>query len=262
MRSQLLLLSLMSIPVTATTYYGIDSNLAFFNLLGTQNLSIGFDGASAVTGDVGSINLAFGASSTVSATAYLSGGQTCSSNCGSVLGGYVFNSTQYAASVSAWNNLAGTLNALPATSVSIFSSTTLTSGVWQATSTVFLSSQTLTLDAQGDPNAQFVVRAGSVYMDGNATINFINGARPENFLVLSSNVSMQTSSPLSGIFRSTGPLVRYGSSMSDRLTLVGYNLVYSGQLTEPAAIVPESSAFAMTALGCATLIGIRRFRRA
>jgi hypothetical protein len=184
-----------------------------------------FDGV--VAGDVGvGVNLGVQTSAFVNAnppytgTAYFQGAVSCSfSGCpGNVAGGTVANSANVTAAINDYNTLITTLEGLTgATPLGAFTGGTLGPGLYDATSITLNDSTTssLTLDAGGNPNAQFVIRASSLNVSGTGSIFLTNGAQPDNVIILeeaTNNINWSSSGTFSGI------LLDADTSSADRVT--------------------------------------------
>jgi hypothetical protein len=247
----------------AASYFSLNDDHARFGLLSGNNLVL--SSGSIVNADVGATNLANG-STTVNGEAHFRAGVTCNP-CGTVTGGLVTDSAEYLDSLAAWSTLISEVHALPVTgSVGsiVFSSATFTSGIWSAGTVYLTTGNTLTLDAQGDPDAQFVLKLGSFLMDGTSDIVLLNGAQAENVLLTSPNVFLSTSRSLEGMIYSSGPLTR-SSASDDVLTLVSPgNLSFGGTLARGAAVaspIPEPASAWLLLGGGAALLTWRRARR-
>lgn len=111
------------------------------------------------------------ASPPYSGTAYFQGGVNCSgAGCPvNVAGGTVAFSANVTTAINDYNNLITTLEGLTgATPLGAFTGGTLGPGLYDATSLTLSNATTgsLTLDAGGNPNAQFVIRASSLSVTG------------------------------------------------------------------------------------------------
>lgn len=122
--------------------------------------------------------------------------------------------------VTAYNDAAGRS---PASAIAgnELANTTLTSGVYAAgPGVLYLSSGTLTLDAEGDPNAVFVIQASSgLTIASGTTVNLVNGARYcRVFWVVPSDATIETDATFVGhIFAMNSIFVRNGASVQGQL---------------------------------------------
>lgn len=130
--------------------------------------------------------------------------------------------------VTAYNDAAGRT---PANAIAgnELANTTLTSGVYAAgPGVLYLSSGTLTLDAQGDPNAVFVIQASSgLTIASGTTVSLVNGARYcRVFWVVPSDATIETGATFVGhIFAMNSIFVRTGA------TIQGQLLARNGEVT-------------------------------
>ncbi len=122
--------------------------------------------------------------------------------------------------VTAYNDAAGRTPAL-AIAGNELANTTLTSGVYAAgPGVLYLSSGTLTLDAEGDPNAVFIIQASSgLTIASGTTVNLINGARYcRVFWVVPSDATIETDATFVGhIFAMNSIFVRTGATIQGQL---------------------------------------------
>jgi serine protease AprX len=104
---------------------------------------------------------------------------------------------------------------------------TLTPGVYENASSFGLTGA-LTLDAQGDPNAVFVLQAGSTLTTGSASqVKLVNGAQACNvFWKVGSSATLGTGTVLAGNI-----LALTSISISDGVTLQGRALARNGAVT-------------------------------
>jgi len=104
---------------------------------------------------------------------------------------------------------------------------TLTSGVYRSGSSLALTG-TLTLDAQGDPDAVFVLQAGSSLITASgSSVTLINGAQPCNvFWKVGSSATLGTSSLFTGSI-----LALTSISLNDGVTVEGRALARNGAVT-------------------------------
>jgi hypothetical protein len=104
---------------------------------------------------------------------------------------------------------------------------TLTPGVYEAGAALTLAGR-LTLDGQGDPNAVFILQAGSTLGTGaNSHVNLVGGAQPCNvFWQVGSSATLGASSDLAGTI-----LASTSISMGDGVTIDGRALARDGAVT-------------------------------
>jgi hypothetical protein len=104
---------------------------------------------------------------------------------------------------------------------------TLTPGVYAAGAALTLAG-TLTLDAQGDPDAVFILQAGSTLGTGaNSQVNLVGGAQACNvFWQVGSSATLGASSELAGTI-----LASTSISMGDGVTINGRALARDGAVT-------------------------------
>jgi len=122
-------------------------------------------------------------------TAYFAGAVNCSGGgCpGNLAGGTVANSATVTAAINDYNNLITTLEGLSgATQLGNFNGGTLSPGLYQVGTLTLTDANTssLTLDAGGNPNAQFVIRVDKFSIGGTGSIYLTNGAQPDNVIIL------------------------------------------------------------------------------
>jgi hypothetical protein len=127
------------------------------------------------------------------------------------------------------NNAVTTVSHLP-----VFGSETLTPGVYAQGGAASLDG-TLTLDAQGDPNAQFIFKIGGAFSTAaNATVVLINCASPDNIFWLSGGaISMAASTTISGNLISNPGAVDIGTDGK----LTGRMLSTTGAITVYGSVV-------------------------
>jgi hypothetical protein len=104
---------------------------------------------------------------------------------------------------------------------------TLTAGVYKAPGALGLTGA-LTLDAQGDPNAVFVLQAASTLITASAShVNLVNGAQPCNvFWQVGSSATFGTTSAFVG-----NVLALTSISLNNGVTLQGRALARNGSVT-------------------------------
>ncbi len=122
--------------------------------------------------------------------------------------------------ITAYDDAAGRTPAL-AIAGNELANTTLTSGVYAAgPGVLYLSSGTLTLDAEGDPEAVFIIQASSgLTIASDTTVNLINGARYcRVFWVVPSDATIETDADFVGhIFAMNSIFVRTGATIQGQL---------------------------------------------
>lgn len=125
---------------------------------------------------------------------------------------------------------------------------TLTSGVVEHTSGMQLTG-TVTLDAQGDPSAVFIFKAGSTLVTApNSTVSLINGASPCNvFWQVGSSATLDTNTTFVGtIMALTSATLRTATTVQGRvLARTGSVTLDTNVITRPgcaAAAAPSGSA--------------------
>jgi hypothetical protein len=209
---------------------------------------------------------------TYTGTAYFQGAVNCSgAGCPSnVAGGTQAFTGNVTTAINDYNNLVTTLEGLTgATSLGAFSGGTLTPGLYDATSLNLSDATTssLTLDAGGNPNAQFVIRVPNLNVTGTGSIYLTNGAQPDNVIILEEN-SQNENWNSTGTFN--GILLDGDPSTADRFTFTSLNpsstgrVVYinggivignsaSGTIFGPQT-TPEPSTFGLVVLGLVIVI--------
>jgi hypothetical protein len=116
----------------------------------------------------------------------------------------------------------------PATSVSgDIGGQTLTPGVYNSTSTLGITG-TVTLDAQGDPNAVFIIQVGSALTTASSSVvNLINGAQACNvFWQVGSSATLGTNSTFQGTI-----LALTSITVNNGVGLFGRALARNGAVT-------------------------------
>jgi hypothetical protein len=103
----------------------------------------------------------------------------------------------------------------------------LTPGVYRFASSAQLTGQ-LTLDAQGDPNAQFIFQIGTTLTTASASsVNLINGASPCNvFWQVGSSATIGTTTAMAGNI-----LAKESATLTNGATLRGRMLAQTGSVT-------------------------------
>ncbi|GAA2128702.1 ice-binding family protein [Nocardioides bigeumensis] len=143
--------------------------------------------------------------------------------------------------VSAYNSAAGRPTVTDVTG-SDLGGMTLTSGVVEHTSGMHLTG-TVTLDAQGDPAAVFIFKAGSTLVTApDSTVSLINGASPCNvFWQVGSSATLDTNTTFVGtIMALTSATLATGASVQGRV------LARNGSVTLDTNVI--------TRPGCATVV--------
>jgi hypothetical protein len=130
----------------------------------------------------------------------------------------------------------------------------LTPGVYTASSSLDLSvGGTLTLNAQGNPNAQFIFQVGSALtINTSGTILLINGALPQNVIfVAAASITIGTSAVVVGDFIALSSVsLGTGASLIGRaIGLTGAVTLLGNAITVPSALVPFPVTFSSTAAG-------------
>jgi hypothetical protein len=132
----------------------------------------------------------------------------------------------------------------------------LISGVYNSPSSLLLSG-TMTLDAQGDPDAVWIIRMGSTLTTASASqVNLIGGAKAQNvFWQVGSSATLGTGSDFSGSI-----LANQSITLTTGATIAGRALALNGAVTmdHNSILVPEPGS---ALLGCAGLGGCLAFRR-
>jgi hypothetical protein len=149
---------------------------------------------------------------------------------------------------------------------------TLFAGVYTASSSLGITG-TVTLDAQGNPNAQFIFQIGTALTTATgSTVALINGAQPANvFWQVGSSATLGTGSSFSGnILAFSSISLGTGATLQGRaLARNGAVTLLSNTITAPAGSggpgggmpstpAPPSLMMAAAALGCAGLYQWRR----
>jgi hypothetical protein len=174
-----------------------------------------------------------------------------------VAGGTKVDTTNVTNAISQYNSLITTLtNMTGATSVAIANGTTLTPGLYDASSFSLNNSTGLTLNAQGNPNAQFVIRMPTFSISGKGAINLINGAQPDNVIFLytgTAAVTLSTSGTFTGILLgSSASSVTFSASASSsvgRVIFPNATVQFNSGGLFQAGGTPEPSTLALVGLG-------------
>lgn len=138
--------------------------------------------------------------------------------------------------------------------------TTKTPGVYDSPAGTFGITGTLTLDAQGDPNAEFIFKAASTLITASASnVVLINGARSTNVVwLVGSSATLGTNSLLRGnILALTSITVTTGVQVDGRtLARNGAVTLDSDTITRPAAEVqpPVATTTGLTSSAVTTTI--------
>jgi hypothetical protein len=210
-------------------------------------------------------------------TAYFQGGVNCSgAGClVNIAGGTVANSANVTTAINDYNTLITTLEGLTgATQLGAFTDGTEGPGLYDATSVTLNDATTssLTLDAGGNPNAQFVIRTSSFDANGTGSIFLTNGAQPDNVIILEEsnrNINWSSTGNFAGILldgdTSSADRITFsalGPSNVGRVIYVNGGIAMSnsapGNIFGPGAL-PEPSTFGLAGVGLAVLIFLRRW---
>jgi hypothetical protein len=174
----------------------------------------------------------------------------------------------------AYNAAAG--SAVTATKAGDLGGQILFPGVYMSTSTLGITG-TVTLDAQGNPNAQFIFQIASALTTATSSVvNLINGAQPGNvFWQIGSSATLGTTSSFSGnILAFSSISLGTGAVLNGRaLARNGAVTLLSNPITSPAGPgvpppppatpAPSSLILVTTALACAGIYQARaRFLKA
>jgi hypothetical protein len=188
--------------------------------------------------------------------------------------GMIHSADAYAAQAqneltAAYNAAAGA--AVTATKAGDLGGQTLFPGVYMSTSTLSITG-TVTLDAQGNPNAQFIFQiASGLTTATNSVVNLINGANPANvFWQVGSSATLGTNSSFSGNILALASIsLGTGASLKGRaLARTGAVTLLSNPITSPAGPgiptpptptpAPTSLILVTTALACAGIYQARK----
>jgi hypothetical protein len=135
---------------------------------------------------------------------------------------------------------------------------TLHAGVYNSGSSLFLSG-TLTLDAQGDPNAVFIIQTGSTLITAsNSKVVLINGAQARNVIwQVGSSATLGTGTDFVGSI-----LALESITMTTGATLEGQALALNGAVTfdNNVITVPEPGTLHLLVIGAASLAALKRRR--
>lgn len=143
---------------------------------------------------------------------------------------------------------------------------TLTPGVYSFSSSAFLDG-TLTLDAQGDPNAEFIFQTGSTLITGSDSfVNVVNGAEGCNvWWQVGSSATLGTDTSFVGniladqsITMTTGAEINHGRAFALNAALT----MDSNVIDAYYCIIPLPGPAAMGMAGLLGLAGVRRRRDA
>jgi len=170
----------------------------------------------------------------------------------------------------AYNAAAGA--ASTATKTGDLGGQTLFPGVYTAPSTTLMITGVLTLDAQGNPNAQFIFQVGSGLTTATGSgVLLINGAQPSNvFWQVGSSATLGTSSSFSGNILALASI-----SLGTGVAIQGRALARTGAVTlldnaitapagpgvtQPPAVTPAPSSLILVAIALAC-VGIYQARQ-
>lgn len=135
---------------------------------------------------------------------------------------------------------------------------TLQSGVYRSDSSLALSG-TLTFDAQGDPNAVFIIQTGSTLITASGShVVLINGAQAANIIW-----QVGSSATLATDCYFVGSLLAHDSiTLNNGATVDGQVLAMNGAITfdNNSLTVPEPSTLQLLGIGLLTLAAFRRKR--
>lgn len=133
---------------------------------------------------------------------------------------------------------------------------TLNAGVYRSDSSLALSG-TLTLDAQGDPDAVFIIQTGSTLITASGSqVNLINGAQMANIIwQVGSSATLATGSYFVGNI-----LAHDSITLTTGATVDGRVLALNGAVTfdSNTVVVPEGSTFCLLGIGLVGLATVRR----
>ena len=188
---------------------------------------------------------------------------------GTIHGGDAVAAMAHASLVTAYNAAAALIPNQNLTGLNL-GGLTLTPGVYFFSSSAQLTG-TLILDAQGDPNAQFVFQIGSTLTTAsNASVVFINGGVGDNtFWQVGSSATLGTGTDFSGnilaltsITMNTGANIRCGRALAQNgAVTMDTNNVSIGPCLGSTATVPEPSTFILLATGVMGTAGFLLRRR-
>ncbi len=130
----------------------------------------------------------------------------------------------------------------PATIATELGGTTLTAGAYNSASGTFEITGTATFDAQGDPNAQFVIQTASTLVTASGSdVELINGAQACNvFWQVGSSATLGTGSDFQGnILALTSITATTGTDITGRaLARNGSVTLDTNTITRPGCVVP------------------------
>jgi Ice-binding-like/Bacterial Ig-like domain (group 3) len=161
------------------------------------------------------------------------------------------------AALQAQNDLTAAYNAAAASPVTAtipveLGGTTVTPGVYASPAGTFGITGTLTLNAQGDPNAVFILQAASTLITASASsVDLVNGAQASNvFWVVGSSATLGTYSILQGnILAQASITVTTGVTLDGRaLARAAAVTLDSDTITAPASVqAPTGTTTSLTA---------------
>jgi len=261
----------------------------------TISQTLKLDANSEIDGDVAILSTAAGppggnlnnggfilADSPYTGAAYFAGTVSCgggnppNSGCNTthLVGGTHANTATVTTAQTDWASLVTTLEGLTATAIAggiTNSGLTLDAGVYSASSfSLNNSANPLVFDAQGNPNAQFVllITAANISVTGSAAISLINGAQADNVILLyegTQNVDWHSTGAFNGIFidasaANTNVNLHSATGSTGRIVDSAGNVNFTtGHLNEPVgAVAPEPATLSLCGIACAIALWNRR----
>jgi hypothetical protein len=286
----LVAVSSLGTPAQASTIFTLTAAQQDY---ATLSNTLKLDGSSEIDGDVAILSTAPGgpagnlnnggdilAESPYTGAAYFAGTVSCGgppNACTTthIAGGTHANTTAVTTAQNDWASLVTSLEGLTATLIAggiTNSGLTLDAGVYSAPSLSLNSSaHPLTFDAQGDPNAQFVLiidSGNNIAISGTATISLINGAQADNVILLykgGHDVNWNSTGAFNGIFidaSATTSNITFHSATGSTGRIVdstGAVNFTSGNLNEPVgAVAPEPATLGLCGIACGIALWNRR----